>query len=142
MRTAILLLILVVLGAPARAEHGLIRDHDADGDKKLSWKEIEPIGWSREIFELKDMDGDGFLSEKDLFDHVAWLKAPAVNSKIIKAMDSNGDGKIQKDEWWWGDEFAGYDADKDGALNQAELAKVPAASPQRKAKGKKKAKKT
>lgn len=134
----------LVLGlTAASAEHGLIRDNDKDGDKRLSWAEIEPIGWSKEMFELKDMNGDGFLSEKDLFDHVAWLKTPAVNAKIIKAMDANADGKIQKDEWWWGDEFAGYDKDKDGALDEGELAKISKASDQRKFKSKpKKAKKS
>lgn len=44
---------------------------------------IGPIVWSKEVFELKDMDGDGFLSEKDLWDHVAWMKIPAVNAKIF-----------------------------------------------------------
>lgn len=48
----------LVLGlTAASAEHGLIRDNDKDGDKKLSWAEIEPIGWSKEMLELKDMDG-------------------------------------------------------------------------------------
>lgn len=142
MRIAILLSALALGAAQARAEHGLIKDNDKDGDTKLSWAEVEPIGWSKEMFELKDMDGDGFLSEKDLMSHVEWLKTPAVNPKIIQAMDGNGDGKVQKDEWWWGDEFAGYDLDQDGALDDKELAKLPKASQQRKPAGKaKKAKK-
>lgn len=63
--------------------------------------------------------------------------------KIIKAMDGNGDGKVQKDEWWWGDEFAGYDKDSDGALDAGELARIPKAGDQRKFKSKtKKAKKS
>lgn len=134
--------VCLCLAAAVWAEHGLIRDNDKDGDQKLSWAEVETIGWSRDTFDLKDMDGDGLLSEKDLWDHVAWLKAPGVNPKIIKAMDANGDGKVQRDEWWWGDEFAGYDKDKDGALDEGELAKLPKAGPQRKPKSKaKKAKK-
>lgn len=142
-KTTMAALALALGATAASAEHGLIRDNDKDGDQKLSWAEVEPIGWSKDMFELKDMDGDGFLSEKDLYAHVAWLKAPAVNPKIVKAMDLNGDGKVSKDEWWWGDEFAGYDTNKDGALDAGELAKLPKASAQRKPKGKaKKAKKS
>lgn len=145
MRIAIFLFALAFGPVAAWAEHGLIRDNDKDGDKRLSWAEVEPIGWSKEMFELKDMDGDGFLNEKDLWDHVAWMKTPAVNAKIIKAMDTNGDGLIQKDGdfWWWDDsDFARYDLNKDNVLDKAELAKIPKSSDQRKFKSKpKKAKK-
>lgn len=66
MKVPIMTMFAVVLGlTAASAEHGLIRDNDKDGDKKLSWAEVEPIGWSKYMFELKDMDGDGFLWQPD-----------------------------------------------------------------------------
>jgi len=51
-----------------------------------------------------------------------------VNSEIIQAMDASGDGQIQRDEWWWGDDFTGFGSDQNGILNKGELAKIPTAS--------------
>lgn len=143
MKRAMMFTCLLAAASVARAEHGLIKDNDKNGDGKLSWAEVEPIGWSRELFDLKDMDGDGALSEQDLLKHVAWAKTPIFNAKILKAMDTNGDGVIQKegDAWWWGDEeFAQYDSNKDNVLDAAELARIPKAKPQRAAKSNGKAK--
>jgi len=79
------------------------------------------------MFDLKDMNKDGFISEKDLWDHTEWLKAPAVNSQIVEAMDINSDGQIQRDEWWWGEDFSDFDLNKNDRLDTNELAKVPVA---------------
>lgn len=127
MRRLILLVILALLSTNVYAEHGLIRDLDQNGDSKLSWEEAQDAGWNKTMFDLKDMDKDGFINEKDLWDHTEWLKAPAVNSKIIQAMDTNVDGQIQRDEWWWGEDFSNFDLNKNGLLDTNELAKIPVA---------------
>lgn len=113
-----------------RAEHQLIKDMDHDGDKKLSWAEVEAIGWNKELFDLKDMNGDGFIDESDLWAHVAWTKKPILSKRILKAMDTDGDGKVQKHEqWWWGEkDFKKYDKNKDGVLGASELSKIPKAT--------------
>lgn len=134
MHKNILVLSALLSCAMAAAGSGLIRDNDRDGDGKLSWEEIKPFGWSKETFELKDMDGDGKISEEDFYKHIEWLKKPALNEKILKAMDTNGDGVLQKGvDWWWWDEadFIRYDTNKDDILDKAELAKIPRANPQR-----------
>lgn len=129
MKLACLSLLLLCTARPLHA-HGLIRTHDSDGDGKLSWAEIEPIGWDRKIFDLKDMDGDGFVTEQDLWNHVAWVDKPSQNAEIIAAMDKGQDGKVQADDWWWDDaSFKRHDKDGDGALDAKELALVPKAKP-------------
>lgn len=119
--------IFTLMSSNVYAEHGLIRDLDQNGDSKLSWEETQVAGWNKNMFDLKDMDKDGLISEKDLWDHADWLKRPAVNSQIIQAMDTNADAQIQREEWWWGEDFANFDSDKNGTLDTSELAKIPTA---------------
>lgn len=97
---------LLIGGAQAVYAHGLIRSNDSDGDGKLSWAEIAPTGWDRKTFDIKDMDKDGFITEQDLWNHVAWLDKPCQSPEVIAGMDKSGDGKVQSDEWWW-DEAGG-----------------------------------
>jgi hypothetical protein len=107
-----------------------IRDNDHDGDGRLSWSEVEPLGWSRGTFELKDMDHDGFITEEDLARHAEWIRSPVISPAILAAMDVDGDGKLRKavDTWWWDDvAFDAYDKDHDGVLDPAELKKLPKA---------------
>ena len=76
------------------------------------------------------MNGDGFLTEQDLWNHVAWVDKPTQNAEIVAAMDKGQDGKVQADEWWWGEpDFKRYDRDGDGALEGKELAMIPKAKP-------------
>lgn len=127
MKKVILFTIFALMSANVFAEHGLIRDLDKDGDSKLSWEEAQVAGWDKKMFNIKDMDQDGFINEKDLWDHNEWLKSPVVNSEIKQAMDKSGDGQIQRDEWWWGEDFANFDSDKNGTLDRTEITKIPAA---------------
>lgn len=125
-------LMFLLFGATSvRGAHQLITDLDQDGDKKLSWAEVEPIGWSKGAFDLKDMDSDGFIDEDDIWSHVAWAKKPILSKKIMEVMDTNGDGKIhlKSEQWQWEvEDFKRYDKNKDGVLDSKELSKIPKAT--------------
>ncbi len=130
MKILAMTVLALIAATPSAWSHGLIRGHDSDGDGKLSWAEIEPIGWDRKMFDIKDMDQDGFLSEQDLWNHVAWTEKPCQNPEIIAAMDTSQDGKVQADEWWWDEvDFKRYDKGSDGVLDAKELASIPKAEP-------------
>ena len=62
----ILALVLTAVPMIGHAEeYDLIKGLDKDGDGKLSWAEIAPLGWNREVFEYEDRNGDGYITEED-----------------------------------------------------------------------------
>lgn len=111
----------------AMAGHGLIKDLDKDADQMISWDEASAAGWSLAMFDLKDMDSDGYIDRDDLSSHALWAKSPMLDERILTAMDVDGDGQIQsKEGWWWsGKSFSKYDRNADGILSPKELSRVP-----------------
>ncbi len=115
--------------APALAEQDPYKALDYDRDGLLSWEEVHMLGWSRERFDVEDMDRDGKVSPADRAARAKWLAAPAQNERIVRAMDQSRDGRIQREEWWWSPEdWKRVDTDHDGHLDKAELSKLPKAT--------------
>lgn len=119
---------LILVGViRAMAGHGLIKDLDKDGDQMISWNEASAAGWGLAMFDLKDMDSDGYIDSDDLASHAQWAKSPMLDDRILSAMDVDGDGQIQsKEGWWWsGKSFSKYDRNADGVLSAKELSRIP-----------------
>lgn len=106
--------------------HGLITQFDQDHDQRLSWPEVDPIGWNKAAFEVRDSNNDGFVDTKDLAAFAAWTKTPVQTPKLLKAMDSDEDGKIQTGEWLWDKkDFDRYDRNQNSALDPKEFGRLP-----------------
>jgi RNA polymerase sigma factor (sigma-70 family) len=101
-----------------------MREMDADGDGRVSRAE-----WKGEAagFDRFDVNKDGFL-DKD--DRPAGGKGmpgggtPPLDGAAVlarwKKMDSDGDGKVSKDEYTGDFAFEGLDTDKDGFLTEVD----------------------
>ena len=113
-----------------------LKEMDTDGDGRVSRAE-----WKGEAqgFDLFDKNKDGFLDKDDAPRGMGMGggqpgqggmggggKGPdpeAVKARW-KKMDRDGDGKVSKDEYTGDFEFERLDADKDGFLTDADLAKL------------------
>ncbi|BCX49620.1 hypothetical protein HAHE_35280 [Haloferula helveola] len=81
-------------------------DTDADGTASRD----EFMGFYRETFHRKDLDGDGALSDGE---HPA---------RPLQAMDADKDGKVNVKEWdaLFSKQFTRFDSNKDGSLSERE----------------------
>jgi Ca2+-binding EF-hand superfamily protein len=109
MRHTLLFLLVPVLPAIAEDEplpRPALMQRDADGDGRLSPAEFGP---DRELFDLLDRDGDGFLAAQELPKprkpkgeakaEDTGERARKQAEKFLKANDKDGDGKIGMSEW-------------------------------------------
>jgi len=100
----LLLLALPALAGDDDAKPSLLDQRDADGDGRLSPAEFGP---DREVFDLLDRNGDGFITAQELprpkkaKDEAADAgdRARKQAEKFLRANDKDGDGKIGMGEW-------------------------------------------
>jgi hypothetical protein len=95
---------------------------DANGDGAL---DIEETGFSEEMFNKLDADGDGLLTEADRPSPPEQAfggeggKSPA---DLLAALDSDGDGLLTLEESGFSEtQFDELDTNKDGVVSQAEM---------------------
>ena len=97
-------------------------DRDGNGDGKVSPDEYPA---SLERFKALDVDGDGFLTEKDI--QLARDKPAtkdAAKTSPFGSMDANGDGRLHRGEFNGSDDaWTSLDANQDGWLTPDEFKK-------------------
>jgi len=72
-------------------------------------------------FRARDRDGDGFLSQGEFLTHTT-------RQDEFRGMDKNGDVKLGRDEFIWGEEmFERFDRNRDGHVSWDEYLNPPPA---------------
>ena len=109
--------------AEGKDRGGLFAQLDKDGDGKISRAE-----WTRKpkAFDRLDLNHDGFITREEAAEAHGKSAVPkggkAVRRGRVAEMDTNGDGKIARDEWRGKSKaFDRLDADHDGFLTREEL---------------------
>lgn len=76
---------------------GIFDKGDPNGDGKISWEEVKAVApsYPRSRFDERDADGDGAVSPAELD---AYAESHDSFAALIKSMDSNGDGEIDRAE--------------------------------------------
>lgn len=138
------------IGAQGKAFARIVIELDANGDETLQKSEVPESAHKQfeALLELMDTDGDGALSRGELqaaggrvqavlkaggppLPPGADAKAKAENAPAVdalakpkerlKRMDTNGDGKISREEWTGAPPlFDRIDRDQDGFISEAE----------------------
>jgi Ca2+-binding EF-hand superfamily protein len=121
----------LVAGIPDARAHGnkadMFQSMDANADGKISVS--EHAATAKTMFEKMDADHDGSVTETEMT--AAHEKITGQKSGVgemsaaekIKAIDTNGDGKLTAEEHQAGSKmmFEKMDADHDGFLTKAEM---------------------
>lgn len=113
----------MVLPLAPLAQRGGFDAFDKNKDGKIA-----PTEFSDWVFVLADMNRDGFLDEQEIQGfrfgngNKGEQKIPA---KILKEQDQDGDGKLSRSEFQAPSKFfEGWDKNKDGLLDDMELARM------------------
>jgi Ca2+-binding EF-hand superfamily protein len=118
-------------GMPEAKAHGnqvdMFQSMDANADGKISV--AEHAATAKAMFEKMDADHDGSVTEKEMtaaHQKITGQKPGAGEMSAadkIKAVDTNGDGKLTAEEHQAGSKmmFEKMDADHDGFLTKAEM---------------------
>jgi Ca2+-binding EF-hand superfamily protein len=103
---------------------------DGDGDGRVTRDEF--IAGRAELFAKRDRNSDGYLDRADLGKRAA-RRMGNRKSDARDRLDTNGDGKISKDEFVSGDTpmFGMADKNDDGVLDSKELEAAKAAMRER-----------
>jgi Ca2+-binding EF-hand superfamily protein len=118
-------------GRPGDEMRRKMKEMDADGDGRVSRAEWKG---EAEAFDRFDKNKDGFLDKEDAPRGMGMgggqpgMGGGRIDPEAVKArwkkMDRDGDGKVSKEEYTGDFDFANLDADKDGYLTDADLAKL------------------
>jgi Ca2+-binding EF-hand superfamily protein len=141
MKRILPLLLLALASAPAFAtpeqpvKHGgghvaQLQKADANGDGAISRDEFAKFRAAQ--FDRRDTNKDGFITAADKPARAdAKADTDAGPGRFMKAADTNGDGKISRDEFvsGGGKMFDRLDANKDGVIAKAEFDAAKAKGP-------------
>lgn len=120
---AITLLLTSAADAQSRERSGAALDRaDANGDGVVTRDEF--MSARAEQFTSRDRNRDGFIDDNDLGKRAARReRASQAMDAIVRQLDSNGDGKVAKQEFvdGGGKLFDRADADKSGTLDKKEV---------------------
>lgn len=99
-------------------------EKDSDGDGGLN---VEETGFSQEVFDKLDADGDGLLTEAELISLMSPPRMPGMNpADMLAEKDTNNDGGLDMEESGLSEElFSKLDADGDGLLTEADMPSPP-----------------
>ena len=99
-------------------------EKDTNGDGGL---DVEEIGFSREMFDKLDTDGDGLLTDAELLSLMPPPRMPGNNpADMLAEKDANGDGGLDMEESGLSEElFTKLDIDADGLLTEADMPAPP-----------------
>ena len=99
-------------------------EKDSDGDGGLN---VEETGFSQEIFDKLDTDGDGLLTEAELISLIPPPRMPGMNpADMLAEKDTNEDGGVDMEESGLSEElFSKLAADGDGLLTEADMPSPP-----------------
>lgn len=94
----------------------MLENWDKDGDGKLSKTEWK----GKRSFESVDTDKDGFIAENEIGISASMPRGPGFEG-LLKAWDTDGDGKISQPEWRGKLPFNRADKNKDGFITQEDM---------------------
>lgn len=108
--------------------HGMMEKADANKDGKLTKAEYDAVAMGKGSFEDKDFNKDGVLDKSDWEAKRAACESGATLCGPMAKMDADKDGKVSKAEFMSkpGPMFERVDANKDGVIDQTEMAAAKA----------------
>ena len=125
-KVAVSACLLLLLGSAAHAQMrpsagAMFDGADANKDGLVSRDEF--VGARASQFSRLDRNGDGFLDDADLPKRALARRQQNGSAQLLTQFDSNGDGRISKEEFVNGPTpvFDQADANKDGSLDKQEL---------------------
>jgi Ca2+-binding EF-hand superfamily protein len=109
----------------------LFQNLDVNDDKTITRGEVPESGRPAfdRLLKLADLNKDGMIDQLEYRDLLIKVRESAMSAlprtlEQLRALDKDGDGKISRDEFTGpAPQFARIDADKDGYLTLAEVAK-------------------